>query len=76
MNPHFIGAWWLGFAVIGIVILILAAMLFMYPKHMAGYPVERSVKPSHRMPHSGGILKTIKGDGNDLVNTFTETLKR
>ena len=72
MNPQFIGAWWLGFAVLGVVILILAAMQFLYPKHMAGYPVERSLKPSHRI-QSEGIGKAIKGNGNDSVNRLTNS---
>ena len=75
MNPQFIGAWWLGFAVLGVVILVLAVMVFMYPKHMVGYPVERSLKPSHRILHSEGIGKTIKGSSNDSVNRLTNMLE-
>ena len=77
-DPNFIGAWWLGFLVIGFTALIGLLPLFFFPRHMTEYyrrvdtqPKEKENEPTKE----NTLMSTIKGMGRDLLfrMKFTES---
>ena len=51
-DPNWLGAWWMGFLIYGILTLILAVPMFMFPKRLSGHgssekiDIEAVSKPS------------------------------
>ena len=61
-NVNFIGAWWLGFLVIGITALIGLLPLFFFPEHMAEYYSRVDTQPKKNEPtKENTLMSTIKG---------------
>ena len=61
-DPNFIGAWWLGFLVIGITALIGLLPLFFFPEHMAEYYSRVDTQPKkNESTKENTLMSTIKG---------------
>ncbi|XP_053376208.1 solute carrier organic anion transporter family member 2B1-like [Mercenaria mercenaria] len=54
-HPAWIGAWWLGFIVFGVLAIFLSFPLLCYPKRM------RSRKIEHKQPKAGSLKQSILG---------------
>ena len=56
-DPRFLGAWWLGYAIFGTVLVILSIPLFMFPKNLK--------EDCHSSSRDGGEFSAnIKPKGN------------
>ena len=40
-DPAYVGAWWLGFIIIGALVLLSSVPMFFFPKHLPQYYVEK-----------------------------------
>lgn len=67
-DPNFIGAWWLGFGLIGIVVFALGLPMLFYPKHMTlraaalARQHKNTAEAARQQGEEGSLQQKIKGD--------------
>ncbi len=65
-HPAFIGCWWLGYLVLGIIILVAAVPMFLFPKHFeAYYRVYKN--PRKQKEREQQLVRRHKGDAAETV---------
>ncbi|XP_033117426.1 solute carrier organic anion transporter family member 2A1-like [Anneissia japonica] len=81
-DPRWIGAWWLGYLIIGTVIIILSIPLFLFPKKMpARFKVDLSAKKESEADVE--FLQTIRSSRENtnkgvlnIIKSFFQAMKR
>lgn len=57
-DPRFIGAWWLGYLMVGLLLLLVSWPMFLFPGQFSGAPVQ-TIDLKKKMKESGGKMLTI-----------------
>ncbi|KAJ6218550.1 hypothetical protein RDWZM_009707 [Blomia tropicalis] len=58
-DPQFIGAWWMGFVLVGVLLLIVSLPLFVLPPQFKNAPV-KAMTIKQKMAESGGTKEAIR----------------
>ena len=60
-HPSFIGCWWLGSVVIGILLCAIALPMFCFPKHFPSYYIYHKQKSIKKLKQEISIWREVKG---------------
>ena len=70
-DPNYIGAWWLGFLIIGLVIMVALIPLFFFPKHMKHYRVAKKSRLLNQQTAGDTMaVKETDGGGTSVLQQF------
>lgn len=58
-DPRFVGAWWLAFLITGVLLLVAAGPMFLFPPQFRGAPVKAD-EIRRRMKESGGTMEALR----------------
>jgi MFS family permease len=57
-DPRYIGAWWLGFIILAVIIMLLSFPLYLFPKEIKGHKVNREEEEELHMSFFADAKKT------------------
>lgn len=57
-DPRYLGAWWLGFIILGMIIILLSFPLYLFPKEIKGHKVEKEEEEELNMSFFSDAKKT------------------
>lgn len=44
-DPRWVGAWWISFVIIGLMLVVLGLLMTLFPKNLIGYNRKPEIKP-------------------------------